>query len=111
MNRAIFNVIQEPDIKDLKKTSLEIASSINEQISNKYISFFDRLTLAYYEYIEQKKRDDRIDVNFHGLRDFYNLIKATTRDLNSSEKKGKIIFENDNYLNVIAFRNIERDSS
>ena len=112
MNRAIFNVIQEPDIKDLKKTSLEISSSINEQISNKYITFFDKLTIAYYEYIEQKRRDDRIDVNFHGLRDFYNIIKATTHELSSienDEKKSKFISKNQNYLNEIAMKYIERN--
>ena len=114
MNRAIFNVIQEPDLNDLKKTSLEISSSINEQISNKYIGFFDRLTKAYYEYIEQKKRDDRIDVNFHGLRDFYNLIKSTTRelsDIEKDEKRKKYFSENQYYLGEIALKYIERNFS
>ena len=113
MNRAIFNVIQEPDIKDLKKTSLEISSSIDKQISNKYITFFDKITTAYYEYIQQKKSDDRIDVNFHGLRDFYNLIKSTTRELIIFENNlnNKIInkIDNQNYLEGIAIKYIERN--
>ena len=50
MNRVIFNVIQEPDIKDLKKTAFEISYSIDEQISNKYITFFDKITAVYDEY-------------------------------------------------------------
>ena len=109
MNRAIFNVIQEPDIKDLKKTALEISSSIDEQISNKYITFFDKITAVYYEYIEQKKRDDRIDVNFHGLRDFYNLIKSTTRELSILERNPNKIIDDKNYLNNIAIKYIERN--
>ena len=108
MNRTIFNVIQEPDIKDLKKTSFEIALSINEKIANKYIAFFDKLTTAYYEYIEQKKRDDRIDVNFHGLRDFYNIIKSTTRELSSIDNIDNISNIKD-ILNNIAIKYIERN--
>ena len=110
MNRAIFNVIQEPDIIDLKKTSIEIASSINEKIANKYISFLDRITTTYYEYIQQKKRDDRMDVNFHGLRDFYNIIKSITRELSSienNENNSKILEQKD--LDSIAMKNIERN--
>ena len=110
MNRAIFNVIQEPDIIDLKKTSIEIASSINEKIASKYISFLDRITTTYYEYIQQKKRDDRMDVNFHGLRDFYNIIKSITRELSSmenNENNSKILEKKD--LDSIAMKNIERN--
>jgi len=110
MNRAIFNVIQEPDIIDLKKTSVEIASSINEKIANKYISFLDRISTTYYEYIQQKKRDDRMDVNFHGLRDFYNIIKCIMRELSSienNENNSKILEQKD--LDIIAMKNIERN--
>ena len=108
MNRAVFNVVQEPDLKDLKKTALEISSSISEKISIKYISFFDRLSKAYYEYILQKKRDDRIDSNFHGLRDFYNIIKGVSRELNLIDKN-ELLSENKDYLNEIAMKNIERN--
>ena len=110
MNRAIFNVIQEPDIIDLKKTSIEIASSINEKVANKYISFLDRITTTYYEYIQQKKRDDRMDANFHGLRDFYNIIKCITRELSSletNENNSKTLEQKD--LDSIAMKNIERN--
>ena len=111
MNRVIFNVLQEPDIEDLKKTSLEIASSINEKISNKYITFLDKIAMSYFEYIEQKRRDDRFDVNFHGLRDFYNIIKSITRELSAIEVKNTDanLIENSKNLNDIAMRNIERN--
>ena len=106
MNRVIFNVLQEPDINDLKKTALEIASSINEKMANKYIDFFDKIAESYFEYIEQKRRDDRFDVNFHGLRDFYNIIKSVTRELSKNELK---INENKKNLEGIAEKNIERN--
>ena len=111
MNRVIFNVLQEPDINDLKKTAMEIASSINDKIANKYITFYDKIAISYYEYIEQKRRDDRFDVNFHGLRDFYNIIKSTTRELSNNELKNNEInmIENSINLNEIAMRNIERN--
>ena len=108
MNRAVFNIVQEPDLKDLKKMAVEISSSISEKISVKYIAFFDRLSKAYYEYIEQKKRDNRMDSNFHGLRDFYNLIKGTSRKLISIDKN-ELLSENEDYLNDIAMKNIERN--
>ena len=111
MNRVIFNVLQEPDINDLKKTSFEIASSINEKISNKYITCLDKIAMSYYEYIEQKRRNDRIDVNFHGLRDFYNIIKSITRELSVIyEKNNEInLIEDNKNLNDIINRNIERN--
>ena len=111
MNRVIFNVLQEPDTDDLKKTSFEIASSINAKISNKYITFLDRIAMSYFEYIEQKRRDDRFDVNFHGLRDFYNIIKSLTRELSNIEQKNSDInlIEDNKSLNDIAMRYIERN--
>ena len=111
MNRVIYNVIQEPDIIDLKKTSMEIASSINEKIANKYIDIYDKIAISYFEYIEQKRRDDRFDVNFHGLRDFYNIIKSITRELSDIDSKNNQInlIENKNNLDNIINRNIERN--
>ena len=111
MNRVIFNVLQEPDIEDLKKTSFEIASSINEKIFNKYITCLDKIAMSYFEYIEQKRRDDRFDVNFHGLRDFYNIIKSITRELSANEENNNEfnLIENKKNLNDIVNRNIERN--
>ena len=111
MNRVIFNVIQKPDIADLKKTAMEIASSINEKIANKYIVFYEQIAESYFNYIEQKRRDDRADVNFHGLRDFYNIIKSITRELNDIDlKQNKLeLIENKKNLDEIVMRNIERN--
>ena len=100
--------MKEPELKDLKFTANEIAKSIDEKISIKYNYFFDKIAKCYYEYIQQKKRDDRIDMNFHGLRDFYNIIKATAREL--SKNKNNIVNDDNNvYLDSIAMKYIERN--
>jgi hypothetical protein len=51
-----------------------------------------------------------MDVNFHGLRDFYNIIKSITRELSSmenNEDNSKILEQKD--IDSIAMKNIERN--
>ena len=114
MNRVIYIVVQEPDEEDLILTSKEIVKSYNngnEYYYNKYSNVFNCLSKAYYEYIEDKKKINDENKFFHGLRDFYNLIKTITIDIKDNKE---LLAENINNIEQdelynIAMINIERN--
>ena len=79
MNRGIYLSVSEPDEKDWIETAIEIANSYNENLGFKYEDIFKLLALSYYQFIHYNPLSDNID--FHGARDFYHLIKLTARNL------------------------------
>ena len=100
--------MMDPALKDLKLIANEIAKSIDEKVSVKYNYFLEKIAKCYYDYIEQKKKSDIINMNFHGLRDFYSIIKSTAKEL--SKNNEKINDDNNNiYLDSIAMKYIERN--
>ena len=116
MNRVIYIVVQEPDENDLIFTAKEIIKSYeenNEKKGNycsKYEYIFNYLSKAYYRFIEDKKSKNDENKFFHGLRDFYSLIKTVIIDIINN----KNLEENDNINNEkellnICVRNIERN--
>ena len=104
MNRGIHLSIQEPDLKDLKKTSTIIANNIYEGIQKieQFKEVIDNLTKSYYDYKEHLKINYPLFYDFHGARDFYYLIKIAANLL-------KNIDNNNKSLENIAMESIERN--
>ena len=86
MNRGIRIFVQEPDEEDLINTSSEIAKSIDENLYNDNKDLFKYLSKTYFEFREEKKSTGYKD--FHGNRDFYNLIRNTMKYLKEELVKG-----------------------
>ena len=76
MNRGIYLAIPDPDEENLQKTALTIAESYELDLENNPLNkeFFEKLASTYYEY-KLKLNKNNIYQEFHGTRDFYNLIK------------------------------------
>ena len=94
INRALSLTITDYDIDDLEDTAISIAESLDVHLSNKYKGFFETLAKTYNEYIIFNQNTIRENKDFHGNRDFYNLIKTAMRelierreDLEKNEKK------------------------
>ena len=81
INRALSLTITDYDIEDLEDTALSIAESLNAPLTNKYRDFFETLARTYNEYIIFNQNTIRENKDFHGNRDFYNLIKTAMREL------------------------------
>ena len=77
MNRGIRIFVQDPDEEDLLFTATEIAKSIDENIYKNNGELFKFLSKAYFEFKDEKAKTDYKD--FHGNRDFYNLIRNTMK--------------------------------
>ena len=81
INRALSLTITDYDIEDLYDTAISIAESLNVELATKYKDFFETLAKTYYEYILFNQNSIRENKDFHGNRDFYNLIKTAMREL------------------------------
>ena len=84
MNSRIFLSFQ-PDLEDLKKTVINIANSYDNKL-NKFSTFFKNLSEAYNKFKCYLNTNKTNYVDFHGLRDFYDLIKFIARKLQMIEK-------------------------
>ncbi|KAK3713135.1 hypothetical protein QZH41_001214 [Actinostola sp. cb2023] len=83
MNRAIHLSRPEPDEDDLYDTGLSIRDAQITTRSTK--SQIKCLAEAYYEYQSKQKHD-----NFHGLRDYYSMVKCLDISRNSEENNETI---------------------
>ena len=95
MNRGVHLSIQEPDEKDLIDTAKTIATGINDEINtfNDYGKIIENLAKSYYKYKKLLLEKYMIFYDFHGARDFYNLIKITARMLKSKKNSVEIAME------------------
>ena len=89
INRAVTLSITDYDIKDLEGTANSIAEALDNNLATTYKDFFQTLAKVYYEYIQQNQNSILGNKDFHGNRDFYNLIKTAMRELKSREKQLK----------------------
>ena len=103
MNRVIHLSVQEPDEKDLIKTANTIAKDIYEEAdkNSSFNNLIKNLTKSYFDYKIHLKKYYASDYDFHGLRDFYNLIKITANALKNNDDKKS--------LESIAMCSIERN--
>ena len=81
MNRGIFISIPEPDKDDLILTALKIGESYNDILVNKYKEYYENLAKTYFDYKKSFDSNDMKNNNFHGLRDFYHIIKLFSRKI------------------------------
>ena len=87
INRALSLTITDYDIEDLEETAISIAEALDVELANKYKDFFETLARTYNEYIIFKQNTIRENKDFHGNRDFYNLIKTAMRELIEKRKE------------------------
>ena len=92
INRALNLSITDYDVEDLQETAISIASAINLDLSNKYKDFFETLAKTYSQYVLFNQNTLMENKNFHGNRDFYNLIKVAMKEL--IDRKDNILDEN-----------------
>ena len=92
INRALNLSITDYDVEDLQETAISIADALNLDLSNNYKDFFETLAKTYYKYILYNQNNIKENKDFHGNRDFYNLIKIAMKEL--GERKNNIINEN-----------------
>ncbi|XP_048242688.1 uncharacterized protein LOC124148338 [Haliotis rufescens] len=91
MNRAVYLSRPDMDVKELHSTAVSIAefsseanksksidSTISSDLSREDDSVLEALAYAYFEYVKNQNIK-----NFHGLRDFYSLVKFISREANS----------------------------
>ena len=106
MNRGIRIFVQDPDEEDLITTASEIAKSIDDKLYKDNEEVFVFLSKAYYKF--RTEQDKTTQKNFHGNRDFYNLIRNTIKYL--KEEKGEEGEEKIPYIrNISAIKAIERN--
>ena len=110
MNRGISISIPEPDEDDNKETSLTIGKSYDDILASRYKDFFENLGKSYYEYKQYLKDKHNLDgkEDFHGNRDFYHLVKNSSRNIVEKEKNNQL---NDVTLVESAVDSIERNFS
>jgi hypothetical protein len=78
MNRGIYLSIPDSDLEDLQLTAITIAESYGEKLKG-FDFLFNSLAEAYYKYKKFLKADHPKQEDFHGSRDFYNLIKIAAK--------------------------------
>ena len=81
INRVLSLTITDYDVEDLEETAISIAESLNNEISTKYNEFFEILARVYHKYIILNQDELIENKDFHGNRDFYNVIKNSVREL------------------------------
>ena len=89
INRALNLSITDYDIQDLEETAYAIAYALDSNLSNEYQDFFKALARTYNDYIEFNKNSIKENKDFHGNRDFYNLIKTAMRELITKKEELK----------------------
>ena len=85
MNRCVFLAILEPDKNNLEMTALQIAESYKHGLSKptENMQLLKTLSRTYFDYKTHLRKNTEMYYDYHGLRDFYNLIKCACKYLNS----------------------------
>ena len=87
MNRTIFLGVPPLEEKDLEETAYAIGSNLDLEIFNQYKDLFTNLVKTYCKYKDEIKSSSQSE--FHGLRDFYHLIKNAMQYLINEKKEKK----------------------
>ena len=98
--------ITDYEINDLKETAIAISEAIDKDIAAKNNYFFEILAKTYYEYLEINKPVNEYR-DFHGNRDFYSLIKTSTREL--IKRKDEINKDKKKVLTEIGLQSLDRN--
>ena len=109
MNRGINLIITPLEKQQLEMTALAIAESYDKLLAQNNKNLFIILANAYFEYKKILKEQYSIKEDFHGLRDFYYLIKTAIR-LIIEKKKNDLNFDiDDNFRQKVGIISIERN--
>ena len=93
MNRGIYLNVINPisDFKQMTETALKITNLYDNKFSKDYSELIEKLTKAVFNFNFYLKSINDEQKNFHGTRDFYNLIKTLTKKIlgnNNNEETG-----------------------
>ena len=100
MNNALNLAINDYDIEELEEIAISITESLDLELANRYQYFFKTLARTYHEYITFNKNYLNENRDFHGINDFYPLIKIAMREL--IKKRNNLIKNEDNILTKTA---------
>ena len=83
MNRGIYLNVINPisDIKQMYKTASHITNIYDKAFCYKYEELLINLSKVIYNYNSYLNDIHSEFINFHGTRDFYNLIKTTAKKI------------------------------
>ena len=112
INRALSLTITDYDIEDLQETAIAIAEALDSELCDRYKEFFETLAETYFEYVQYNQNNKIENKDFHGNRDFYNLIKNSMSELiNINNKLGEKKFQKkeNQYLTDIGITCLERN--
>ena len=89
MNRGIYLNVINPisDFKQMRKTAFQITNIYDKTFCLVYNDLLDKLTKSIFNYNLYLKNADAEQKNFHGARDFYNLIKTATKKILANKEK------------------------
>ena len=107
INRALSLTITDYDIEDLEETAISIAKALNVELSNKYQDYFKTLARTYFNYVQYSQDSIKENKDFHGNRDFYNLIKIAMKEL--MEKENELAMNERTILTEIALSSLDRN--
>ena len=108
MNRGIHLSITQPDLQDLTDTAETIAKTYDDTLANKNKSFFSNLAQTYFNYKEILAKHEKYQ-DFHGSRDFYHLIKNSTKSLLNKVKNTKNIEIDEQVKQTTGIDSLERN--
>ena len=107
INRAVNLSITDYDISDLEGTAMAIARALDSNLANTYEIFLKALARTYNDYIKLKQNGIKETKDFHGNRDFYNLIKTAMREL--ILKKEELPKHNKRILTEVGIQSLNRN--
>ena len=109
INRALNLSITDYDLTDLEETAMAIAEALDKDIADRNSNFFKTLAQTYSNYMEDIQNSITENKNFHGNRDFYNLIKTATKEL--TERKEELNKDKKRVLTEAALHAFDRNFS
>ena len=83
MNKGIYLNVINPisDFKQMRDTAMKITDIYDKAFSLNYGDLIEKLTKAVFNYNVFLNKISAEQINFHGARDFYNLIKTVTKKI------------------------------
>ena len=89
MNRGIYLNVINPisDMKQMYETALQISNIYDNKLSRDYSELIEKLINAVFSYNHYLKEINAEQINYHGARDFYNLIKILTKKILEKDSK------------------------
>ena len=107
INRALGLTITDYDIQDLEETAISIAEAMDDRLTSLYDDFFRTLARTYNTYILHNQKEAKDNKDFHGNRDFYNLIKNAMRELIA--RRNEIKHNEKTILTEVGILSLERN--